>query len=84
MQVINQLSKLNCFKSAVGKIIIKNFIAHNVKVLCAVGDFGNRIFNLPQKPDSSTNVQLTTSAPIAQNTCYMKCRLIYDKAQLEH
>ena len=45
-------------------------ITHNVKVLCAVGDFGNRTFNLPQKPDSSTNVQLTTSAPIAQNTCY--------------
>ena len=30
MQVINQLSKLNCFNGAVGKIIIKNFIAHNV------------------------------------------------------
>jgi hypothetical protein len=29
MQVINQLSKLNCFNGAVGKIIIKNFIAHN-------------------------------------------------------
>ena len=45
-------------------------IAPNVKVLCAVGDFGNVTFNLPQKPDSITNVQLTTSAPIAQNTCY--------------
>ena len=42
----------------------------NVKVLCAVGDFGEGIFNLPHKPDRSTNVQLTTSAPIAQNTCY--------------
>jgi len=39
-------------------------------VLCAVGDFGNGTFNLRQKPISSTNVQLTTSAPIAQNTCY--------------
>ena len=29
----------------------------NVKVLCAVGDFGNAIYNLLQKPDSSTNVQ---------------------------
>ena len=29
---------------------------HNVKVLCAVGDFENGTFNLPQKPDSSTNV----------------------------
>ena len=45
-------------------------IGYNVKVLCAVGDFGNGTFDLPQKPDSSTNVQLTTSAPIAQNTCY--------------
>lgn len=41
----------------------------NVKVLCAVGDFENGTFNLPQKPDSSTNAQLTTTAPIAQNTC---------------
>ena len=45
-------------------------MAHNVKVLCAVGVFGDGTFNLPQMPDSSTNVQLTTSAPIAQNTCY--------------
>ena len=37
--------------------------------LCAVGDFGNGTFNLPQKSDISTNVQLTTSAPIAQNQC---------------
>ena len=44
-------------------------LAGNVKVLCAVGDFGDGTFNLPQKPNSSTNVQLTTSAPIAQNTC---------------
>ena len=42
----------------------------NVKVLCAVGDFGNETFSLSQKPNSSTNVQLTTEAPIAQNTCY--------------
>ena len=45
-------------------------VAHNVKVLCAVGDFENGTFNLPQKPDRSTNVQLATLAPIAQNTCY--------------
>ena len=38
-------------------------IAANGKVLCAVGDFGNGTFNLAQKPDSSTNVQLTTTAP---------------------
>ena len=39
-------------------------------VLCAVGDFGNGTFDLPQKPDRSTDAQLTTIAPIAQNTCY--------------
>ena len=46
-------------------------ITANVKVLCAVGDFENETFSLPQKSDRSTNVQLTTSAPIAQNTCYV-------------
>ena len=45
-------------------------IAANVKVLCAVGDFENGNFNLLQKPNKSTNIQLTTSAPIAQNMCY--------------
>jgi len=45
-------------------------IGYNGLVLCAVGDFGNGTFNLPHKPIRSTNVQLTTSAPIAQNTCY--------------
>lgn len=39
-------------------------------MLCAVGDFGNGTLNLPQKPDSTTNVQLNTIAPISQNTCY--------------
>ena len=43
---------------------------HNVKVLCAVGDLGDETFNLPPKLNSSTNAQLTKSAPIAQNTCY--------------
>ena len=51
-------------------LVCSGSIATNVKVLCAVGDFGNGTFNLRQKPISSTNVQLTTSAPIAQNTCY--------------
>lgn len=41
----------------------------NVKRLCAVGDFGNGTFNLPQKLNSSSNAQFTTSAPIAQNQC---------------
>jgi hypothetical protein len=43
---------------------------YNVKVLCAVGDFENGTFSLPPKLNSSTNAQLTTIAPIAQNTCY--------------
>ena len=50
-------------------------VTDNVKVLCAVGDFGNGTFDLPQKPDRSTDVQLTTSAPIAQSTCYTLGRL---------
>lgn len=41
----------------------------NVTWLCAVGDFGNGTFNLPPKLNSSSNAQLTTSAPIAQNQC---------------
>ena len=44
-------------------------IAYNVTWLCAAGDYGSGTFNLPQKPNSSTNAQLTTSAPIAQNQC---------------
>ena len=58
-------------------------IAHNVKVLCAVRDFENETFSLPQKPDISTNVQLTTSAPIAQNTCYKLAAVNYRKTQIE-
>ena len=41
----------------------KALMFYNVKVLCAVGDFENETFSLPQKSDRSTNVQLTTSAP---------------------
>ena len=35
----------------------------NVKVLCAVGDFGNEIFKLAHKPDRSTIFQLTENPP---------------------
>lgn len=35
------------------KVVFK--VAANGTMLCAVGDFGNENFNLPQKPDSSTN-----------------------------
>jgi len=44
-------------------------IVYNVTWLCAVGDFENGTFKLPQKLNSSSNAQLTTSAPIAQNQC---------------
>ena len=45
-------------------------LVHNVTWLCAVGDFENGTFNLPPKLNSSSNAQLTTSAPITQNQCY--------------
>mgnify|MGYP006936219815 FL=1 len=44
-------------------------ITHNVLRLCAVGDFENGTFNIPPKLNSSSNTQLTTKAPIAQNQC---------------
>ena len=44
-------------------------VAYNVTWLCAVGDFENGTFNLAQKLNSSSNAQLTMSAPIAQNQC---------------
>ena len=44
-------------------------IGHNGTWLCAVGDFENVTFNPPQKLNSRTKAQLTTSAPIAQNQC---------------
>jgi len=42
MQVSNRLFKWNYF-SSVGKIIIKNFIAPNADLLCAVGEYEERI-----------------------------------------
>ena len=44
-------------------------LAANVTWLCAVGDFENGTFNIPPKLNSSSNTQLTTKAPIAQNQC---------------
>lgn len=45
-------------------------MAYNGTRLGEGGAYENGTFNLPQKLNSSTNAQLTTSAPIAQNTCY--------------
>ena len=49
----------------IGIVVVQwsHSITANGKVLCAVGDFENGTFSLPHKPDSSTNVQLTTTAP---------------------
>lgn len=44
MQVLPQLFKLNYFSGAVGKIIIKNLIEHNV-----IGIGAERIINLKTK-----------------------------------
>jgi hypothetical protein len=45
-------------------------IAHNVKVLCAVWILLHYTFNLAPKLIKGTNAEFTTSAHIAQNTCY--------------
>ena len=41
-----------------GNMFVRVFfkVADNVRVLCAVGDFGNGTFNLPPKNNNSTNV----------------------------
>jgi len=55
--------------------LIKTFgvvgkIAANVKVLCAVWDLMHYTFNLALKLIKGKNAEFTTSAHIAQNTCY--------------
>ena len=45
-------------------------IAHNVKVLCAVWDLMHYTFNSAPMLIKGTNTDITTSAHIAQNTCY--------------
>ena len=41
-----------------GNMFVRAFfkVADNVNVLCAVGDFENETFSLPQKSDRITNV----------------------------
>lgn len=51
-------------------LVFVNLIATNVEVLCAVWDLMHYAFNLAQKPIRGTNSDITTSAHIAQNTCY--------------
>ncbi len=45
------------------------YVAYNVSGLCEVGDLEARSFNLAQMLIRSTNVELSTSAPISQNPC---------------
>ena len=45
-------------------------ITHNVKVLCAVWDLMHYTFNSAPMLIKGTNTDITTSAHIAQNTCY--------------
>jgi hypothetical protein len=65
---LRELKLIFSLSAAVWLSVFK--MPYNVKVLCVVGDFGNGFFNLPPKLNSSSNAQLTTIAPIAQNTCY--------------
>ena len=44
-------------------------LTHNVFGFAEVGDFENQMFNLAMKFNSSTKVQLTTSAPILAMQC---------------
>jgi len=45
-------------------------VARNGQGLCAVWDLMHYTFNLAPKLVNGTNAELTTSAHIAQNTCY--------------
>jgi len=45
-------------------------LAANIKVLCAVWDLLHYTFNPAPKLIKGTNAEFTTSAHIAQNTCY--------------
>lgn len=51
-------------------------LSYNVKVLCAVWDLMHYTFNLAPKLIKGTNADFTTSAHIAQNTCYSQYGLI--------
>jgi len=59
-------------------------MAHNGIGLGEGGELEALLFVLAPKFDRSTKVQFTTEPPLLPNPCYMKCRLIYDKAQLEY
>ena len=51
-------------------LVMKEVNLTNVKVLCAVWDLMHYTFNLAPMMIKGTNAEFTTSAHIAQNTCY--------------
>lgn len=49
--------------------------ALNGSRLCAGGDLEHKSFKLALKPIRITTVDVSTSAPLAQNRCYAQCFL---------
>lgn len=66
-----------CFNGAVSAI------AGNVKVLCAVWDLMHYTFNIELKLIKGTNAEFTTSAHIAQNTCYKLAAVFHTETSTE-
>jgi hypothetical protein len=61
----------------------KKQIAYNVKVLCAVGDFENGTFNLPQKPIRSRNLNKPPQPLLHKTRVISWLRIINDKLKLK-
>ena len=53
-----------------GKIIIKNFIAHNGLQLGEVAEIEAQMFSFAQKFNRRTAVEFSTKPAILPNTCY--------------
>jgi hypothetical protein len=49
-----------------------------------VGSIGYNVFGLGEGGLVGCSILAECFCPLLPNPCYMKCRLIYDKAQLEH
>ena len=63
--------------------MIASVIAANVKVLCAVWDLMYYTFNLAPKMIKVINANFTTSAHIAQSTCYKLVRIYSTELNLK-
>ena len=59
-------------------------MAHNVFGLGEEADLTAQKMKVAQMFNTPQQLYSSTSAAFLPNPCYMKCRLIYDKAQLEH